>query len=44
MSVVKQAPLFNFNLLIFAYVALGKVHVQSLFTLETVGFPEYFLF
>ena len=34
----------NFILLIFACVVLRKVHVNSLFTLETVGFPEWFLF
>ena len=29
---------------IFACVVLRKVHVHSLFTLETVGFPECLLF
>ena len=37
MFVVKQVPVCNFILLIF-------VHVHSLFTLETVGFPECLLF
>ena len=37
--VVKQVPVRNFILLIFACVVLRKVHVHSLFTLETVGFP-----
>ena len=39
MFVVKQVPVCNFNLLIFACVVLRKVHVHSLFTLETMGFP-----
>ena len=34
----------NFILLIFACVVLRKVHVHSLFTLDTVGFPECLLF
>ena len=34
----------NFILLIFACVVLRKVHAHSLFTLETVGFPECLLF
>ena len=38
MSVVKQVPVCNFILLIFA----RKMH--SLFTLETVGFPKCLLF
>ena len=37
MFVVKQVPVCNFILLIFACVVLRKVHVQSWFTLETVG-------
>ena len=36
MFVVKQVPLCNFILFIFACVVLRKVHVYSLFTLETV--------
>ena len=40
MFVVKQVPVCDFILLIFAC----KVHVHSLFTLETVGFPECLLF
>ena len=44
MLVVKQVPVYNFILLIFACVVLRKVHVHSLFTLETVGFPECLLF
>ena len=44
MFVVKQVPVCNFILLIFAFVVLRKVHVHSLFTLETVGFPECLLF
>ena len=44
MFVVKQVPVCNFILLIIACVVLRKVHVHSLFTLETVGFPEYLLF
>ena len=40
MFVVKQVPVCNFILLIFACVVLRKMHVHSLFTLETVGFPE----
>ena len=44
MFVVKQLPLCNFILLIFARVVLRKVHVQSSFTLETVGFLECLLF
>ena len=44
MFVVKQVPVCNFILLIFASVVLRKVHVHSLFTLETVGFPECLLF
>ena len=42
MFVVKQVC--NVILLIFACVVLRKVHVHSLFTLETVGFPECLLF
>ena len=38
MFVVKQVPVCNFILLMFACVVLRKVHVQSLFMLETVGF------
>ena len=38
MFVVKHVPVCNFILLIFACVVLRKVHVHSLFTLETVGF------
>ena len=44
MFVVKQVPVCNFILLIFACIVLRKVHVHSLFTLETVGFPECLLF
>ena len=44
MFVVKQVPICNFILLIFACVVLGKAHVHSLFTLKTVGFPECLLF
>ena len=46
MFVVKQVPVCNFILrpLIVACVVLRKVHVHSLFTLETVGFPECLLF
>ena len=44
MFVVKQVPVCNFNLLIFACIVLRKVHVHSLFTLETVDFPEGLLF
>ena len=44
MFVVKQMPVCNFILLIFACVVLRKVHVHSLFTSETVGFPECLLF
>ena len=43
LNVVKQVPVCNFILLIFAGVVLRKVHVHSLFTLETVGFPECLL-
>ena len=38
MFVVKRVPVCNFILLIFACVVLRKLHVHSLFTLETVGF------
>ena len=31
-------------LLIFACVVLRKLHVRSLFTLQTAGFPECMLF
>ena len=41
MFVVKQVPVCNFILLIFACVVLRKVH--SLFTLERVSFPECLL-
>ena len=44
MFVVKQVPVCNFILLIFARVVLRKVHVHSLLTLETVGFPACLLF
>ena len=44
MFVDKQVPVCNFILLIFACVAWRNVHVPSLFTLETVGFPECLLF
>ena len=44
MFVVKQVPVCNFILLIFACVVLGKVYVYSLFTLKTVGFPETLVF
>ena len=44
MFVIKQVPVCNFILLIFACVGFRKVHVQSLFTLETVGFSECLLF
>ena len=38
--VVKQVPVCIFILLIFACLVLRKVHVHSLFTLETAGFHE----
>ena len=41
---VKQVPVCNFILLIFACAVLRKVHVHSLFTLESVGFPGCLLF
>ena len=44
MFVIKQVPVCNFILLIFACLVLRKVHVHSVFTLETVGFPERLLF
>ena len=44
LNVVKQVPVCNFILLIFACFVLRKVHVYSLFTLETVDFPECVLF
>ena len=44
MFVIKQVPVCNFILLIFACVVFRKVHVHSLFTLETVGFLECLLF
>ena len=44
MFVVKPVPVFSFILLIFACVVLRKVHVHSLFTLETVGFLVCLLF
>ena len=44
MFVVKQVPVCNFILLIFACVVLRKGHVHSLFKLETVGFTECLLF
>ena len=44
MFVAKQLPVCNFILLIFACVVLKKMHMHSLFTLETVGFPECLLF
>ena len=47
MFVVKQVPVGNFVSLIFACVVLRKMHVHrdvhSLFTLETMGFPECLL-
>ena len=43
MFVLKQVPVYNFILLKFACVVLRKVHVQSLFTLETVV-PESILY
>ena len=43
MFVIKQEPVCNFILLIFACIVLRKMHVHSLFTLETVGFPERLL-
>ena len=43
MFVVKEVPVFNFILLIFASIVLRKEHVQPLLTLETVGFPECLL-
>ena len=43
MFVIKQMPVCNFILLIFACVVLRKVHVHSLFTLETVRFLECLL-
>ena len=44
MFVVKEVPVCNFILLTFARLVLRKVHVHSLFTLKTVGFPEFLLF
>ena len=44
MFVVKQVPVYNFILLIFACVVLKQVHVHSLFTLEKLGFPECLIF
>ena len=44
MFVVKQVPVCNFILLILACVVLRKMQVHSLFTLETVGFPECLLY
>ena len=44
MFVVKHVPVCNFILLIFACFVLRKVHVHSMVTLETVGFPECLLF
>ena len=44
MFVVKQVAVCNFILLIFVCVVLRKVHVHSLLTLETLGFPECLLF
>ena len=44
MFVFKQVPVCNFILLIFVCVCLRKVRVHSLFTLETVVFPECLLF
>ena len=44
MFFVKQVPVCNFILLICACVVLRKVHVHSVFMLETVGFPECLLF
>ena len=41
---VKQVPVFNFILLIFACFVLRKVHVHSLFALEAVSFPGCLLF
>ena len=37
-------PVCTFILLIFVCVVLRKVHVHSLFTLGTLGFPECLLF
>ena len=44
MFVVKQMPVCNFILLIIACTVLRKVHVHSLFTLETAGFLQCLLF
>ena len=44
MFVVKQVPVCSFISSIFVRVVLIKVHVHSLFTLETVDFPECLLF
>ena len=44
MFVIKQVPVCNFILLIFACVVLRKVQVHSLFMLDTGGFPECLLF
>ena len=43
MFAVKQVPVCNFILFIFACAVLRKVHAHKLFTLETVGFPERLL-
>ena len=43
MFVVKQVPVCNFILLIFACVVLRKVHVHSLFKLDIVGYLECLL-
>ena len=44
MFVVKQVPVCNFILLIFAGIVLRKVLVRSLFTFETVVFLGCLLF
>ena len=44
MFVVIMVPVCNFSLLIFACVIMRKVHVHSLFTLETLGFSVCLLF
>ena len=41
---IKQVPVYNFISLIFACVVLRKVRGHSLFTFETLGFPECLLF
>ena len=40
----KQMPVFNFILLIFACIVFRRVHMHSLYTLETVFFSECLLY